>query len=262
VRRADLAAVVLAAGEGRRLRPLTTLRPKALCPVDNVPLLDGALDRVGHHSDHVAVNAHHLAEQVRAHLRGRPAVHLSVEDPVALGTAGAIGHLRGWLGGRHVLVHNADAWMTDSLDTLLDGWSGRVPRLLVTPAEERRADFADRRFVGVSLLPAHLAQSLAPTPSGLYETVWATEWASGRLELVDVAGPVFDCGTPQDYLAANLTASGGVSVVGAGAVVDGRLTRSVVWPGAKVAAGEHLVDVVRAGTDVTVDAAAATPPGR
>ena len=127
VRRADLAAVVLAAGEGRRLRPLTTLRPKALCPVGNVPLLDGALDRVGRHSDHLAVNAHHLAQQVRDHLSDRRDVRLSVEDPVALGTAGAIGNLRAWLGGRHVLVHNADAWMTDPLDTLLDGWSGRCP---------------------------------------------------------------------------------------------------------------------------------------
>jgi hypothetical protein len=36
----------------------------------------------------------------------------------------------------------------------------------------------------------------------------------------------------------------------------------VVWPGATVAAGEHLVDVVRAGTDVTIDATAATPAGR
>jgi NDP-sugar pyrophosphorylase family protein len=260
VRRADLAAVVLAAGEGRRLRPLTTLRPKALCPVNNVPLLDGALDRVARHSDHVAANAHHLSEQIRAHLGAHPVVHLSMEDHVALGTAGAVGHLRGWLGGRHVLVHNADAWMTDPLDALLDGWSGQVPRLLVTAAEDRRADFADRRFVGVSLLPAHLAQALAPTPSGLYEAVWAAAWAAGRLELVDVAGPVFDCGTPEDYLAANLAASGGASVVGAGALVRGRLTRSVVWPGATVEAGEHLVDAVRAGTDVTVHTTAATPP--
>ena len=39
----DLAAVVLAAGAGTRLRPLTRLRPKALCPVDNVPLVDLAV---------------------------------------------------------------------------------------------------------------------------------------------------------------------------------------------------------------------------
>lgn len=253
--RADLAAVVLAAGEGRRLRPLTTLRPKALCPVGNVPLLDGALQRVARHTDRVAVNAHHLAGQIRDHLLLRPEVHLSVEEPVALGTAGAIGALRGWLGGRHVLVHNADAWMTDPLDALLDGWSGDVPRLLVAPADERRADFADRRFVGVSLLPGALAHALEPVPSGLYETVWAAAWATGRLELVDVTGPVFDCGTPADYLAANLTASGGCSVVGAGAVVRGRLTRSVVWPGATVARDEHLVDAIRAGDTITVPAA-------
>ncbi|MDT5037575.1 MAG: N-acetyl-alpha-D-muramate 1-phosphate uridylyltransferase, partial [Micromonosporaceae bacterium] len=41
-----VAAVVLAAGEGRRLRPLTGIRPKALCPVGNVTLLDRALARI------------------------------------------------------------------------------------------------------------------------------------------------------------------------------------------------------------------------
>ena len=42
----EVCAVVLAAGEGRRLRPLTESRPKALCPVGNVPLLDRALAAV------------------------------------------------------------------------------------------------------------------------------------------------------------------------------------------------------------------------
>ena len=42
----DLVGVVLAAGEGRRLRPLTDLRPKPLCPVGNRALLDLALERV------------------------------------------------------------------------------------------------------------------------------------------------------------------------------------------------------------------------
>ncbi|NUR30106.1 MAG: NTP transferase domain-containing protein, partial [Catenulispora sp.] len=39
----NLAAIVLAAGEGQRLRPLTAIRPKALCPVGNVAMLDRAL---------------------------------------------------------------------------------------------------------------------------------------------------------------------------------------------------------------------------
>ncbi|HEU4350181.1 MAG TPA: sugar phosphate nucleotidyltransferase, partial [Actinoplanes sp.] len=48
-------AVILAAGEGRRLRPLTERLPKALCPVGNLPLLDHALRRVD--GLDVAVNA-------------------------------------------------------------------------------------------------------------------------------------------------------------------------------------------------------------
>ena len=106
-------AVVLAAGEGRRLRPLTELRPKPLCPVGNVPLLDrllsllGALGYAGPAS--VAVNTSWLAEQVVAHVGDR--AHLSVEPGGPLGTAGALGRLRDWIDGRGVLVGNADAYL-------------------------------------------------------------------------------------------------------------------------------------------------------
>src|SRR5688500_9870847 len=50
--------VVLAAGEGRRLRPLTELLPKPLCPVANRPLFDIALERVRTVADLVAANVH------------------------------------------------------------------------------------------------------------------------------------------------------------------------------------------------------------
>ena len=79
----ELAALLLAAGEGTRLRPLTLLRPKPLCPVGNVPLLDLALERVAAvvpvAPSTVAVNAHHLGEQIVewAGLR----THVSVEQP-------------------------------------------------------------------------------------------------------------------------------------------------------------------------------------
>ena len=66
-----VAAVVLAAGRGTRLRPLTDLRPKPLCPVDNVALLDRNLTAARAVADAVAVNAFHLAEQVVAHVGGR-----------------------------------------------------------------------------------------------------------------------------------------------------------------------------------------------
>ncbi|OWY62614.1 hypothetical protein B7486_57495, partial [cyanobacterium TDX16] len=58
---ADLAGLVLAAGAGQRLRPLTRLRPKPLCPVAHVPLVDLGLDRVAPHVGEVAVNVHHGA---------------------------------------------------------------------------------------------------------------------------------------------------------------------------------------------------------
>jgi hypothetical protein len=87
-----LVGVVLAAGAGTRLRPLTELLPKALCPVDGVPLVDRAIERVTPHVDALAVNAHHHAQRLADHVRDR--AYVSVEAPVALGTAGALGALR------------------------------------------------------------------------------------------------------------------------------------------------------------------------
>jgi NDP-sugar pyrophosphorylase family protein len=219
--------------------------------VANVPLVDLALARVTPYADEVAVNAHHMRAAMAEHLAGR--VHLSVEEPVALGTAGAIGQLRPWLAGRAALVVNADAWSTDDLSALVDGWDGERVRLLVV-ADAERGDFAGWRFAGASLLPWSIARALEPEPTGLYEVCWRGEHETGRLDLLPTTAAFVDCGTPADYLAANLLASGGRSVVGEGAVVDGTLERSVVWPGGRVHAGEHLVDAIRVGADVTVSA--------
>src|SRR5919199_585476 len=112
-----MCAVILAAGEGRRLRPLTAVRPKALCPVGNVALLDLALRRGG----------------------GRAT--LSVESDGPLGTSGGVGNLRDWIAGRGVLVANADAYLAGAgLDGLLDGWDGTRVRLLGVPAVDSPAE--------------------------------------------------------------------------------------------------------------------------
>jgi MurNAc alpha-1-phosphate uridylyltransferase len=246
--------IALAAGAGTRLRPLTELRPKALCPVGNVALLDRALEHLRSRTEAIAVNCHHLADQIIAHVGA--AAHLSVERPRALGTAGALGQLRAWIDGRDVLLINADAYLTaagdgGALDRLIDGWDRRRCRLLVTPIAAP-GDFDDRgdpvRYVGACLLPGHAVSMLDATPSGLYEVLWRRELAAGRLDLVRHDGTAIDCGTPSDYLRANLHASGGDSVIGAGAIVEGRVERCVVWPGARVMPGEHLVECIRAGT--------------
>ena len=242
---------MLAAGLGERLLPLTRLRPKALCPIAGVPLVDLALDRVATVVEAitpgaVAVNVHAGRSQMEAHLGGR--VHLSIEEPAPLGTAGALGRLRDWLAGRAALVLNADAWCPGPLDALLDGWDGRRVRLLVVGDDELRL----RSRIAGALMPWPEVASLDDEPSGLYEVSWRKAAEDGRLEVLRHDGPFVDCGTPSDYLAANLAANGGESVIGEGAVVEGELVRSVVWPGAVVRRDEVLVDAIRADERTTI----------
>lgn len=245
---AEAAGVVLAAGLGTRLRPLTDIRPKPLCPVDNTALVDWALARFEGLVSDVAVNVHAGRAQMEAHLAEHE-VHLSVEEDRPLGTAGALGRLRPWIDGRAVLVTNADAWHRFDLRMLVEGWDGRRPRLLVVHDPER-GDFGPWRYVGSALLPWRDVERLSPEPSGLYEGVWRDR----DVEHVTVEGEFYDCGTPSDYLAANLAASGGESVIGEGAVIEGEVVRSVVWPGGVVAPGERLMECVRVGRDLTVAA--------
>jgi N-acetyl-alpha-D-muramate 1-phosphate uridylyltransferase len=242
----DVCAVVLAAGEGARLRPLTRVLPKPLCPVDGVPLLDGALERARSVTPAIAVNIHHAREAIEAHLDGR--VHVSVEEPQALGTAGALGRLRPWIDGRPTLVLNGDTWCPGSLAAFVADADRTRVRLALAGPEER---LGPTSRIAAALMPWPEVARLAPVPSGLYEASWRA-LADADVDIVRWDGPCLDCGTPARYLAANLAASGGTSVIGAGARVDGEVVRSVVWSGARVRRGERLVDAVRAGDDVTV----------
>ena len=246
----DLCAVVLAAGEGARLRPLSRLRPKPLCPVANVPLLDLALDRAHGVTAAVAVNVHHGREAIEAHLDGR--AHLSVEEDEALGTAGALGLLREWIDGRDVLVLNGDVWAPGALAPAVAGWDRQRPRLLLAGEDRLVPPDRPRNLFAASLMPWAEVARLVPVPSGLWEVSWRDRMAEGAVEVVRWDGPFIDCGTPARYLAANLAAGGGEPVVGEGAVVEGKLERAVVWPGARVRAGEVLVDAIRADDSVTV----------
>lgn len=246
----ELAGVVFAAGSGTRLRPLTNLRPKGLCPVDGVPLLDRALARVRPAVGSVAVNVWHLRGQIEEHLAGTD-VHLSVEAPQALETAGALGQLRDWIGGRDVLACNSDVHHPDDLGGLLDGWDHERVRLL-TVRDPSRGDFGDLRYTGAALLPWGIVRELPAERLGLYPAVLGPHHEQGRLDLVASEVPFHDCGTPAEYLDANLAASGGRSVIGEGAVVEGEVVRSVLWEGVHVAADERLVGAIRATDEVTV----------
>jgi hypothetical protein len=252
---APIAGIVLAAGAGTRLRPLTDLRPKALCPVGGLPLVDLALARLAVHTgsgpEQLAANACHLGEQIAAHLDGRCTVRIEPEP--ALGTAGGIAGLRDWVDGRDVMVTNADSYLPGGLPGMRAGWDGERSRLLCVSTTERpdftAADGTPVRYTGTCLLPWALVKPLAATPSGLYEVLWRRAAERGELDLV-VAPPetfAIDCGTPASYLAANLHASNGENAVGAGATVLGQIARCVVWDGAWVGPEEVLTGAIRAG---------------
>ncbi len=101
-------AMLLAAGFGTRLRPYTLVRPKPLFPVLNRPLLHillDMLDRAG--CGQVVVNCHHLADQVRQAVAGRPRVRLQFE-PEILGTGGSLRRALPLLDDRPLLVMNGD----------------------------------------------------------------------------------------------------------------------------------------------------------
>jgi NDP-sugar pyrophosphorylase family protein len=271
----QVCAVVLSAGEGTRLRPITATMPKPLCQVGNVALLDRALHRLAAHDlagpRVVAVNTSYLADLVVGQVRGR--AHVSREPAPALGTSGALYQLRAWIAGRPVLAMNSDAYLSGrgrDLEPLLDGWDGQTVRVLTVPPGDGAAEFtqgAPVRFAGVSLLPSDLVATIPPGHSQLVATIWRPAERMGRLETIPYEGVYLDTGTPGDYLAANLHAAAGGSlvhpdavvtgrversVVGAGARVAGSVTRCVVLPGASVAAGEDLADAIRLGADTTV----------
>ncbi len=210
--------VVLAAGAGTRLRPLTLTRPKALCLVGGWPLMEWAVRRTVPYVDELAVNVHHYADLVLDHLARHPVerpLHISVEMPVPLGTAGALGRLREWLDGSSALVTNVDAWYpptaTAVLDRFVRSWDGERVRLLCVPTGEagNTGDFDDLRYVGTALLPWSAVCDLPVTPAGLYEASWRALHSQGLLDLVRADLVAIDCGTPPDLARADAMATEG-----------------------------------------------------
>jgi len=244
----SIAGVVLAAGAGTRLRPLTGLRPKALCPVGNHALVDHALERFAGVTDSLAVNVHHHRALLESHLAGR--VHLSLEEPDALGTAGAVGQLRDWIDHRPVIVVNADTYCPSSAAVLIEGWDGSKVRVLTVSGGR----FGPHMPLAGCLLPWSEVAFLRAELSGLYSRTFGRAAQEGRLEVIELSSDAtcVDCGTPAQYLAANLEWSGGESVIGPGAIVEGTVQESVIWPGAHVRQEENLTRAIRAGDHLTV----------
>ena len=226
-------AVILAAGRGSRLSPITDETPKALVPFLGRPLIDhAAAHLVSAGVTRIAVNAHHLGAKVAAHvqttLRMRyPKVtwHLSVETEL-LGTGGALSNLRPWLGDAPFLVVNADAVFDADLLALVSHrhrmgvdavWmTTREPRyaaLRVVTTNDvgdllgitREAEDSGSTFCGVHLASRGLLDTLPD--HGMSCVVrdgylpWLTEGA--RVGTWETPGFWADTGTPERYVDAH-----------------------------------------------------------
>jgi MurNAc alpha-1-phosphate uridylyltransferase len=131
-------AMVLAAGLGTRMRPLTDAIPKALVPVAGRTLLDRVLDKLAEAGvTRAVVNVHHFADQVEAHLAARTDLDIAISDERAglLDSGGGIQHARALLGEDPVFVANIDSlWLegaTPALEALKRAWDPAVMDLLL-----------------------------------------------------------------------------------------------------------------------------------
>jgi MurNAc alpha-1-phosphate uridylyltransferase len=122
-------AMVLAAGLGKRMRPITDTIPKPLVPVAGRTLLDWGLDKLAEGGvTRAVVNVHYLPEQIVAHVakRQRPATLVSDESAELLDSAGGIVRALPLLGASPFFILNADTFWIDrgrsNLDALALAW--------------------------------------------------------------------------------------------------------------------------------------------
>ncbi len=158
-------AMVLAAGRGERMRPLTERMPKPLVPVAGKPLIDHALDRLAAAGVETAVvNVHYLADQIERHLATRtaPRIVISDERRQLLDTGGGVVHALGELGSEPFFHVNSDSLWID----------GTKPNLL------RLAEAFDSKKMDALLLLAPTATSIGYTGRG--DFAMAPDGALGR----------------------------------------------------------------------------------
>ncbi len=148
-------AMVLAAGFGLRMRPLTERMPKPLVPVAGKPLLDHVLDKLAEAGvGDAVVNVHYLPDQIIDHVKGRkrPNIAISDERDAVLGTGGGVVKALPLLGDAPFFHLNADTLWID----------GAQPNLA------RLADAFDPARMDILLLMAPTAGSIGYSGSGDY----------------------------------------------------------------------------------------------
>ncbi len=227
-------AMVMAAGLGKRMRPLTATRPKPLIDIAGKPLLDHLLERLKAAGvGKVVVNVHYLADAIEAHLKKNSHgldVVISDERSLLLETGGGLVKAEPLIDCDPFLALNSDnLWVdgpADTLRLLASGWDDkRMDSLLLLVAHARaenhggRGDFhMDRTgrlrrrershvapfvYTGVQMLSKRLLQG---APEGPFSTnlLWDKAIETGRCFGAVHHGLWFDVGTPQAITATEL----------------------------------------------------------
>lgn len=221
-------AMVMAAGLGKRMRPLTATRPKPLVEVAGKPLIDHVFDRLRAAGvKRAVVNVHYLADAMEAHLRARVKdieIVVSDERKQLMETGGGLVQARDLIGDRPFLCVNSDnLWVdgpTDAIRQLAVQWDdARMDALLLLVPLARanghrgQGDFrmdshgkiTERRkpgrvapfvFTGIQILSPRVIRDW---PDGPFSTnlFWNRAIEAGRAWGVVHQGLWFDVGNPQ-----------------------------------------------------------------
>lgn len=230
-------AMVMAAGLGKRMRPLTATTPKPLVRVAGKPLIDHSLDRLAEAGVAKAVvNVHYLADALEAHLAKRkaPAITISDERKLLLETGGGMVKAHGllpdpffvvnsdniWLDGpRNAFRELSDAWRPDEMDALLllvrhphaKSYNGKGDFLLDPLGRitrRRPGRVAPFIYTGIQLVSHRL---LRDAPEGPFSTnvLWSRAIEEGRLFGLVHTGVWFEVGDPGAIAPTEAFLSGG-----------------------------------------------------
>lgn len=227
-------AMILAAGLGKRMRPVSATTPKPLVEVAGRALIDHGLDRLERAgAETVVVNVHYLADLVSTHVARRlhPEIIVSDERSRLLDTGGGIAHALPLLGNEAFYLLNADSFWIEgarpNLDWLAAGWKdGEMDALLLVAATVeavgytgrgdfrmdpsgrlvRRAerDVAPFVYAGAAILHPRLFADVSRDPFSL-NLLFDRAIEAGRLFGVRLDGLWLHVGTPEAIREAELT---------------------------------------------------------
>jgi MurNAc alpha-1-phosphate uridylyltransferase len=218
-------AMVLSAGLGKRMRPLTATQPKPMVRVAGKPLLDHALDQLDAAGVAKAVvNVHYLPHAIEAHLKGRkrgPATTISDERAMLLETGGGMAKALPLLPDPFFAINSDNVWLEGPRDVFAElsaAWDpARMDALLLLVPHARalnykgKGDFhldpigrVSRRrsgriapfiYSGIQLVSHRLMRD---APEGAFSTnvLWNRAIEEGRLYGISFTGMWFEVGEP------------------------------------------------------------------